>query len=326
MVDAQHRVVSVLVDGMSALEPAVADDFLGDVWQLLDPPGYRYSTCTPVPGLLRIGGFRVRVDAGLGALARAETVLIPGWRDVDLPIEPAVLAALRRAHRRGARLVSFCTGAFVLAEAGLLDGRPATTHWAFAELFRQRYPAVRLDPGVLYVDDGQLLTSAGAAASIDLAVHLIRNDFGAEVANTVARQQVVPPHRRGGQAQYVHSPVAVAPGASDTLSDTLDWALARLHEPLTVAGLAARCSVSPRHFTRLFADCTGTTPHQWLITQRIALARRLLETTEQPVERIAAATGFGTAAALRPHFQRQLATSPLAYRRTFRQHRDPVAG
>jgi AraC family transcriptional regulator, transcriptional activator FtrA len=196
MADAQHRVVSVLVDGMSALEPAVADDFLGDVWQLLDPPGYRYSTCTPVPGLLRIGGFRVRVDAGLGALARAETVLIPGWRDVDLPIEPAVLAALRRAHRRGARLVSFCTGAFVLAEAGLLDGHPATTHWAFAELFRQRYPAVRLDPGVLYVDDGQLLTSAGAAASIDLAVHLIRNDFGAEVANTVARQQVVPPHRR----------------------------------------------------------------------------------------------------------------------------------
>lgn len=317
----RHRVVAVLVDGMSVLEPAVADDFLGQEWEEeLGLPWYRYSTCTPEPGLIRVGALRVSVERGLEALSRADTVLLPGWRDVSIPIEPALIVALRRAYRRGARMVSFCTGAFVLAEAGILDGRPATTHWADAEEFRARFPAVRLDPAVLYVDDGQVLTSAGAAASIDLSIHLIRNDFGAEIANTVARQQVVPPHRRGGQAQYVQTPIGTATDMGDRLTDTLEWALTQLHQPLSVTQLAARVAVSPRHFTRLFHDRTGTTPHQWLIGQRLALAQRMLETTDQSVDQIAEAAGFGTATCLRQHFHRSLATNPVAYRRTFRQH------
>lgn len=316
----RHRVVAVLIDGMSALEPAVAEDFFGEEWEAeLGVPWYRFSTCTPHPGPLRLGALRVTVERGLEALSRADTVLVPGWRNPLIPNEPALIAALRRAHRRGARLVSFCSGAFVLAEAGLLDGRPATTHWADADAFRARYPAVRLDPAVLYVDDGQVLTSAGAAASIDLSVHLIRNDYGAEIANAVARQQVVPPHRHGGQAQYVQAPVATADHTGDLLGDTLEWAVTQLHRPLSVAHLAARAALSPRQFTRRFRDLTGTTPHQWLITQRLALAQRLLETTDQPVDKVAAATGFGTGASLRQHFQRSLATSPVAYRRTFRE-------
>jgi transcriptional regulator GlxA family with amidase domain len=316
----RHRVVAVLVDGMSVLEPAVADDFLGVEWgEELGLPWYRYSTCSPEPGEIRLGAMRVTVERGLQALSRADTVLVPGWRDVNVPIEPALIEALRRAYRRGARMVSFCTGAFVLAEAGILDGRAATTHWADAPQFQARFPAVRLDPAVLYVDDGQVLTSAGAAASIDLSLHLIRNDFGAEAANTVARQQVVPPHRRGGQAQYVRTPIAAAPDSADPLAHTLDWALTQLHRPLSVTQLAARAAVSPRHFTRLFVDRTGTTPHQWLITQRLALAQRLLETTDQGVDQIAATTGFGTATSLRQNFRRVLITNPIAYRRTFRE-------
>ena len=316
----RHRVVAVVVDGMSVLEPAVADDFLGEEWEKeLGLPWYRYIMCTPDPGPIRLGGLRVTVERGLDALSRADTVLVPGWRDTSIPIEPSLIVALRRAYRRGARMVSFCTGAFVLAEAGILDGRPATTHWADAQEFRARFPTVRLDPAVLYVDDGQVLTSAGAAASIDLIIHLIRNDFGAEVANTVARQQVVPPHRRGGQAQYVETPIAAVTDAGDPLSDTLDWALTQLHRPLSIRQLAARAAVSPRHFTRLFHDRAGGTPHQWLISQRLALARRLLETTDQPIDQIAHAAGFGTATSLRQHFQRSLATNPVAYRRTFRE-------
>jgi len=313
--------VVVLLDGTSALEPAVADDFLGEAWgRELGLPWYRYATCSPHPGPVRIGGLRVLPDHGLEALARADTVLVPASPDVDAPSDPALLDALRRAHRRGARLVSFCTGAFVLAEAGLLDGRRATTHWAHTDDFRARFPAVRLDPAVLYVDDGDVLTAAGSAASIDLALHLIRTDFGAEIANTVARLQVVPPHRRGGQAQYVRQPVEPAATAGDPWGATLEWALTQLHRPLPVTELAGRAALSPRHFTRLFQDRTGTTPHQWLITQRMALAQRLLESTDQPVDQVAGASGFGTGTSLRQHFRRQLGTTPLAYRRTFRQH------
>jgi AraC family transcriptional activator FtrA len=315
----RHRIVVVLLDGMSALEPAVADDFLGEGWDELGLPWYRYTTCSPQPGPLRIGGLRVTADHDLKALSRADTVLIPGAPHIDHDVDPALIDGLRRAYKRGARMVSFCTGAFILAEAGLLAGRAATTHWAYAEEFQARFPAVRLDPSVLYVDDGQVLTSAGAAASIDLAVHLIRTDFGADVANTVARHQVVPPHRHGGQAQYIRLPVAAAVEAPDPLTETLEWAQTQLHRPLTIAQLAERAALSSRHFARLFHDRTGTTAHQWLITQRLALAQRLLETTDQPVDLIADSAGFGTAASLRQHFHRSLGTTPLAYRRTFRQ-------
>jgi transcriptional regulator GlxA family with amidase domain len=266
---------------------------------------------------VRIGGFRVAEERGLAELRRAYTVVIAGWCDTGRAAGDALGEALRAAHARGARMVSFCTGAFALAEAGLLDGRPATTHWAHADEFRARYPKVQLDPSVLYVDDGDVLTSAGSAASIDLAVHIVQRDHGAEVATRLARDLVVPPHRRGGQAQFIQTPVGPPEECADGLGDALEWAAAHLDEELSVAQLAEVALMSPRHFARRFRAATGTTPHQWILTQRLGLARARLETTDLSVEQVAIQSGFGSAAALRLHFQRSLGTSPTAYRRTF---------
>jgi transcriptional regulator GlxA family with amidase domain len=315
-----HRVVSVLVDGMSPLEPSVAAEFFGVDRSGVVPGGrwYRHRFCTERPGPVHLrGGLHLSVEDGLDALSRADTVVIPGWHDSRQPPSPALAEALRRAHRRGARLASFCTGAFVLAHAGLLDGRRATTHWETADRFAATFPAVQVDPGVLYVEDGNILTSAGSAASIDLALHLVRRDLGAEVANVVARDLVVPPHRDGGQAQYIESPVPCCP-ETDPLAGILAWATAHLDEDLSVEVLAERAAMSPRNFARRFRAATGTTPHQWLVTQRVALAQQLLETTDLGVDAIADRCGFGTAASLRLHFQRHAHTSPAAYRRTFR--------
>ena len=315
MATQRHRVVCVLADGMTSIGAAIANDFFGAPWDL-GVPWYRYTICTADPSPIRVGALHVQVEHGVSALSRADTVIIPGRG--TRPPDPELLAALTRAYRRGARMVSFCTGAYVLAETGLLDGRPATTLWTHAERFRTRFPAVRLNPAVLYVDDGQVLTSAGNAASADLALHILRSDYGAEIANTVARQMVVPPYRRGGQAQYVETPVAARVEAGDRLAATLEWAMQRLDQPLPVKALAALCALSPRQFTRQFRQATGTTPHQWLLTQRLALAQRLLENTSQSIDQIAASAGFGTPAAMRLQFQKTLDTSPAAYRRTFR--------
>lgn len=314
----RHRVVSLLVDGMTAFEPAVADEVFGiDRTELVGVPWYRYRTCTPGGPDIRLGGFAVSVSGGLEALRQADTIVIAGWCDVDHAVATEVVDALRRAHRRGARLVSFCTGAFALAAAGILDGRPATTHWAHTDDFRARFPQVHLDPSVLYVDDGDVLTSAGSAASIDLAMHIVRRDLGADVSNRVARDLVVAPHRRGGQAQFITTPVAAPSDGVDGLGTAMEWAMSHLDEDLCVATLAEVALMSPRHFARRFREVTGTTPHQWLLAQRVGLAQQLLETTDRPVEHIAATTGFGTGAAMRLHFQRTLGTSPTAYRRTF---------
>ena len=322
MANGRHRVVSVLVDGMSAFEPSVADEFFGsDRSEELGVPWYRYVTCTPEPASVRIGGFRVIEERGLETLRRADTVVVAGWCGTHLSAGTPLIEALRRAHAHGARMVSFCTGAFALAEAGLLDGRPATTHWAHAGTFRARYPKVDLDPSVLYVDDGDILTSAGSAASIDLAVHLLQRDFGADIATRVARDLVVSPHRRGGQAQFIQTPVGPPEDCADGLAAALEWAGAHLDDELSVAGLAQIALMSPRHFARRFRAVTGTTPHQWILTQRLGLARRLLETSDAGVEQVAARSGFGSAAALRLQFQRSLGTSPTAYRRTFRTDR-----
>jgi AraC family transcriptional activator FtrA len=310
-----HRVVCVLADGMTSIGTAIANDLFGAPWDF-GVPWYRYTVCTADSSPIRVGALHVHVEHGVSALSRADTVIIPG-RGIRPPA-PELLAALARAYRRGARIVSFCTGAYVLAEAGLLDGRPATTLWTHADRFRARFPAVRLNPAVLYVDDGQVLTAAGNAASADLALHILRSDHGADIANTVARQMVMPPHRRGGQAQYVETPVAAPAETGDHLAATLEWAMQRLGQPLPVKALAAYCSLSPRQFTRQFRQATGTTPHQWLLTQRLALAQRLLETTVGSIDQIAASAGFGTPAAMRLQFQKALDTSPAAYRRTFR--------
>jgi AraC family transcriptional activator FtrA len=303
---------------MSPLEISVATEFLGIERPQVGAHWYRLTICAPEPGPVALeGGMTLQVDRGLDATRRADTVLVPGWCGRGAT-EPAVVEALRRAHQRGARLVSFCTGAFALAAAGALDGRRATTHWDAADELRRRYPQVDVDPDVLYIEDGNVWTSAGSAASIDCALAIVRADHGAEVANELARDLVVPPHRQGGQAQFVAAPVP-ADRDGDPLAVSLDWALERLAQPLSVADLAAHANLSPRQFNRRFRDATGTTPHQWLLAQRLLLARRLLETTDVPVERVAEEAGFGSPAALRLHFQRSLHTSPQAYRRVFAQ-------
>ncbi len=313
----RHRVVCLLSDGMTSIGVAIANDVFGAPWEReLGVPWYSYRACSSDPSPIRIGALRTEVTNGVGALSRADTVIIPGRG--HRPPPPELLAALRGAYRRGARMVSFCTGAYILAEAGLLDGRQAATLWTHADRFRARFPAVKLNPSVLYVDDGQVLTSAGNSAAADLALHILRADYGAAVANRVARQMVAPPHRAGGQAQYVETPVSADPQAGERLGAALEWAVQRLDQPLPVSALAARCSLSQRQFARQFRDATGTTPHQWLLTQRLALAQRLLETTDQPIDQVAASAGFGTPTALRLHFRKALDTSPAQYRRTFR--------
>ena len=319
----QHTVAALIGSEVAPFELSVPCEVFGIDRSELVSPWYRFIVCSASDGPVRtsIGGFTVNTPFGLDDAAKADTVVVvpQHWReDPEDPDRPRILDALRTAHRRGARIMSMCTGAFLLAEAGLLDGRRATTHWMYTDELARRYPAIKVDPRVLYVDDGDILTSAGTAAGIDLCLHVVRQDHGAEVANAVARRMVVPPHRDGGQAQFVDTPVAACP-AEDPLADVLVWMTEHLDRQLSVDELARRAAMSPRTFARRFRAATGTTPHQWLLSQRILLAQRLLETTDEPVERIAEQCGFGTAAALRVHFQRAVSTSPNAYRRTFRQ-------
>lgn len=245
-------------------------------------------------------------------------MIVPAWRDPDERPPELLLQALRSAHARGARIVGLCLGAFVLAEAGLLDGRAASTHWVWSEDFARKYPKVKLDQKVLYVDDGDILTSAGTAAAIDCCLHLLRRDHGADVANRVARRMVVAPHRHGGQAQYIEQPLP-ASGGSDALTVTLDWAIEHLEQPLCLDVLAERAAMSRRNFTRRFKLKTGTTVSQWLLNHRLASAQRLLETSDKAIDRIAELAGFGSTVSLRQHFSAAFAISPAAYRKQYRR-------
>lgn len=315
-----HLVCAVAGAEVAAFELGVAHEVFGlDRSELVDPwYEFRLVATTDDPIEVTDGGYQITTPWRVDALAEADTIVVPAWKAIEEPAPAAVLDALRAAHARGARILSVCSGAFLLAEAGLLDGRPATTHWMYTDLLAARYPCVDVDPDVLYVDGGDgIYTSAGTAAGIDLCLHVVRLDHGAEVANAVARRMVVAAHRDGGQAQFVAVPVPDEPD-DDTLSPTLDWALEHLDEPLSVDDLARRALMSPRTFARRFRAATGTTPLQWLLRQRIALSQRLLETTELPVEHIATRCGFGSATALRVHFRRATGTTPLLYRRTFR--------
>ena len=312
----RHTVAAVVTHGTSPFEHGVVCEVFGiDRSADVGRPWYRFIVCAADPPPISTGvGYTIDTPYGLEALRRADTIVVTNAGGEH---NAALLEALRRAYDRGARLMSVCTGAFVLAAAGVLDGRRATTHWMHTEAFRSQYPKVQLDPDVLYVDDGQVLTSAGTAAGIDLALHVVRLDYGAGAANKVARRMVVPPHRDGGQAQFVREPVPDATG--DLLAETLAWAGDHLDERIGVEDLAARAAMSPRSFARRFNDITGTTPLQWLLRQRVLLAQRLLETTDLPVDVIAAQSGLGTATNLRLHFQRIVRTTPNAYRRTFRE-------
>ncbi|MFD1831331.1 helix-turn-helix domain-containing protein [Streptomyces desertarenae] len=307
-------VALAVTDGMLHFELALAYEVFGAAPAGVAGPWYDVAVCGPGP--VRAGRFLLEPDHGLDRLPRAGTVIVPGWADVDEEPPPDLVDAVRAAHDAGARVVSLCTGAFVLAAAGLLDGRHATTHWAHADVLAARHPRVRVDPDVLYVDDGSVLTSAGKAAAMDLCLHIVRLDRGSAVANAVARRLVVPPHRDGGQAQFVTTPVP-AP-YNHPLADLLSWALERLDRPLTVEDLARRARMSSRNLGRHFRAATGTTPLQWLLTQRIRRAQELLETTDDSIDTIAAATGMGTATTLRRHFNRTVGVPPDTYRRTFR--------
>ncbi|GAA1531394.1 helix-turn-helix domain-containing protein [Kribbella lupini] len=268
------------------------------------------------PGAVQIGPFLVEPSAGLERLATADTVIVPACADVDIPPPPELVDAVRAAHDAGARIASLCTGAFALGAAGLLDGRLATTHWAHTAELAARHPLAVVDPDVLYTDNGNVLTAAGKAAAVDLCIHLIALDHGATIANTVARRLVMPPHRPGGQAQFVSTPMQ--PAGDHALAGVLAWAQQRLDQPLAVTDLARHANLSPRHLARQFNAVTGQTPIQWLNTQRVRRAQQLLESTDESIESVATATGLGTATTLRRQFKRTVGVPPDTYRRSFR--------
>ncbi len=312
-------VAVVAFDRISPFHLAVPCVVFGDVHPGV--PRFDFKVCAAEPGpLSTTAGFSLAAAYGLKALKNADTVIVPSWRDPgERPPQP-LLDALSAAHRRGARVVGLCLGAYVLAEAGLLDGRRATTHWAYAQDFARRYPQVEVDADVLYVEDGNVLTSAGTAAGLDCCLHMLRQRCGAESANSVARRLVVPPHRQGGQAQYIAQPVPTT-ARDSRLSELLDWVRAHLAEPHTLDTLAARALMSRRTFTRRFRHLTGTTVGQWLLGERLAHTQRMLESTDRSVDAIAELAGFGSPVSLRHHFRKAFGVSPSAWRQTFRGHR-----
>lgn len=318
-----HRVAIVAFDDVVAFDLSIAAQVFGLVRLPDGRPGYEVRVCAAAREV-DAGAFRLRVRHGLAELRRADTVILPGITDLGRPVPERLLRAVRRAAGAGARVASICTGAFVLAATGLLDGRRATTHWLAAGELARRFPRVEVDPSVLYVDCGQMLTSAGAAAGFDLCLHMVRLDHGAAVAAEAARLSVVPLERDGGQAQFiVHAP-PTADGCS--LRRVLDWMEENLHREIALRDVARRAAMSVRSLNRHFKEQTGTTPLQWLLRARVRRAQLLLETTARSVERVASDVGFGSVAAFRQHFHRAAGTSPQAYRSAFRSRTRPQDG
>jgi AraC family transcriptional regulator, transcriptional activator FtrA len=312
-----HTVAAVVDQGALTFDLAIPCEVFGiDRSDIVDP---WYEFLVVAAGERRVRtqtGFVLEAPHGLRVLRRADTIVVPGWASPQVEPSRALVRELVAAHRRGARVLSICTGAFVLAAAGLLDGRRATTHWMYADELQRRYPHVLLDPDVLYVADEDVMTSAGTAAGIDLCLHLVASDHGADVAAAVSRRMLMPLFRPGGQAQYVDAPVTAE--AQDALSDVLAWGTRHLPAGVSVDDLARRASVSPRTLTRRFRAATGLAPGEWLQRERLRLAQRLLETTDDPVESVARRAGYDTSAAMRAQFTQRLRTSPRAYRATFR--------
>ncbi|MFI7064310.1 helix-turn-helix domain-containing protein [Kribbella sp. NPDC050124] len=309
-----HTVALATAGHLLHFELGVAYEIFGNPPREALENWYDVQLCGP--GSVKVGPFAVEPDHGLDHLISADTVIVPACADVDEPPPTELIDAVRAAHEAGARIASLCTGAFVLGAAGLLDGRRATTHWAHTDELSARYPLAEVDPDVLYTDNGSVLTSAGKAAAVDLSLHLIHLDHGANIANSVARRLVVPPHRSGGQAQFVATPLEVS--GDNRLAQLQSWVLERLDQPLTVTDMARRVNTSPRHLGRQFRAVTGQTPLQWLLMQRVRRAQEMLEKTDQSVESIAVATGMGTATTLRRQFKRVVAVPPDSYRRAFR--------
>ncbi|MFE9971112.1 helix-turn-helix domain-containing protein [Streptomyces hirsutus] len=313
-----RNVAAVLLDRVNPFELGVVCEVFGVDRSDDGLPVYDFAVASAEgPSLRSNTGFSIQVEHGLDRLEAADLIAVPAgscYETRDFPSE--LLDALRRGVDRGARVLSVCSGVFVLAAAGLLDGRRAAAHWRHADALTRRYPHLTVEPDVLYVDEDPVITSAGTAAGIDACLHLVRKEQGPEVANRIARRMVVPPHRDGGQAQYIERPLP--PPGGDTVSEVLVWMERHLDEEVTVEQLAARAHMSPRTFARRFQQETGTTPYRWILRQRVLLAQHLLEATDETVDAVAGRTGFGNAAALRHHFVRAVGTTPNAYRRTFR--------
>ncbi|MFF0556276.1 GlxA family transcriptional regulator [Streptomyces sp. NPDC004266] len=316
-----HRVAVLALPGLLPFELGIPHRIFGRAKDPGGRPLYEIVTCAPKAGPVQTDAdFSIHVEHGPEALATADTVVVPASYELGPVYDegrlPEELATALARIRPGTRLVSICTGGYVLAAAGFLDGRPATTHWASAEHFQRLFPSVRVDADVLFIDDGDVLTSAGVAAGIDLCLHIVRRDHGTAVANDVARRTVVPPHRDGGQAQYIERPLPET--GTHTTTTARAWALAHLHEPIQLRDLAEKEAMSVRTFTRRFRDEVGISPGQWLTQQRVERARHLLESTGLPVDRVAQDAGFGTAQSLRVHLMSAIGVTPTSYRRTFR--------
>ncbi len=317
MLDHPPRVVALASDRLAMFEFGIAAEFFALARPELDFVPYRFAVAAADPPPLRgLGGIRVDVDGGLELLRGANLIIVPGWRDLDEVPRPEITRALREAVEGGARVASICSGAFLLAHAGLLDGRRATTHWRHTERLARLFPNVRVEPDVLYVDEGNVMTSAGSAAGIDLLLHLVRKDYGPHVANMFARRMVVPPHRDGGQSQFVVQPIAVR--TNDRIASVAGWMAGNLSEAITIETLAGRAAMSVRTFTRRFRAATGTAPIEWLIRLRVRRAQDLLETTGAPIDHVAHQAGFGASETLRHHFRRVVGTTPSAWRSSFR--------
>ncbi|HEX6870503.1 MAG TPA: helix-turn-helix domain-containing protein [Micromonosporaceae bacterium] len=313
------KVAVPILDQVAPFELGVLCEVFGSDRTRDGFPGYEFDVCTLDGGPVRSRpGFLITPTADLSPVERADLVAVPA-HPLDCPIPPALAGALRRAADRGAQVLSLCSGAFVLGEAGLLDGRRCTTHWLYAQRLADRFPQAMVEPNALYVEDGNIMTSAGTAAGIDLCLHLVRREHGSEVATRLARRMVTPPQRSGGQAQFVETPVPRKPDAQ-TLEPLLTWLVANLDQPTSVTDLARRAHMAPRTFARRFRAETGATPHDWITAQRVLLARRLLEDTDLSVARVAQRTGFGDSATLRHHFSRQVGATPHNYRTTFRSN------
>ena len=311
-----HRIVAVAYDRLCTFEYGIAAEIFCSQIRGSNQPLYEFRTAAAEPGLLRAqGGLVVAADGGLELLDGADTVIVAGWRGPVCSVPEPLSAALRAAHQNGSRVVSICGGAYVLAAAGLLSGKCATTHWHHNEDFARRFPDVRLQPDVLYVDEGDILTSAGSAAGIDLCLHIVRRDHGPDAANEVARGLVVPPHRSGGQAQYVRRPVPI--DDTSRLAPLLDWIRRSLSEDLSLAQLSDKAGLTPRTFCRRFNEATGAAPGEWVLTERLAHACDLLEMTKLGMDEVAYRSGLGSAAAMRHHFRLRLRTTPTEHRSQF---------
>jgi AraC family transcriptional activator FtrA len=307
-----HLVVALVYDRLCTFEFGCVTELFALERPELDVDWYRFAVCAGEPGPMRAaGGITVAAPYSLRMLERAATIVIPGWRDPDeIPPEP-LLKKIRAAYRRGARLCTICSGVFVLAAAGVLDGKTVTTHWRYAERLQRRYPQLRVKPDALYVDEGQIITSAGSAAGLDMLLHLVRRDYGSAVANRVAQRLVVPPHREGGQAQFVPRPVPHDEGGR--FAKLMDWVRVNPALPHTLRSLAERAAMSPRTLQRQFRDATGMAPYEWLVRERVAIARELLEQqAPMPMGRVAELAGFGSEESLRRHFRRVTLTSPAS--------------